>query len=65
MTPVWRHDPSTSSSGSFPGGWWDEEWFGLNGVSVNDRDAQNPDPGKPDMLEPRAAVTMLTGLRNL
>ncbi len=48
----------------FPGGWGDEQWFGINGAKANGR--QNSDPvvnpytgklnGGPDILLPRAAV---------
>jgi hypothetical protein len=54
----------------FPGGWGDEEWFGITGAMANGR--QNCDPvvnqftgqlnGGPDILVPRAAVNVLCQL---
>jgi hypothetical protein len=54
----------------FPGGWGDEEWFGVTGAVVNGR--QNCDPvvnqftgqlnGGPDILLPRAAINALCQL---
>jgi hypothetical protein len=51
----------------FPGGWGDEEWFGVTGAKANGR--QNSAPvvdmytgklnGGPDILEPRAAFAAL------
>lgn len=61
MNPT-QHDPSSAGNDAFPGKWWDEEWFGLNGGTVNGRNAANPDPGRPDTLVPRAAVATLTQL---
>lgn len=60
--PVTKQDPSTSSNGAFPGGWWDEEGFGMNAIALNNRAAESPDPGRPDILQPRAVVTIMTAL---
>lgn len=62
INPPTVHNPSTAQNTNFPGGWWDEEWFGMNGVQVDGRDPANPDPGKPDTLLPRAAVERMTSL---
>ncbi|WP_169727849.1 hypothetical protein [Desulfovibrio inopinatus] len=46
------HDPGPNNAyqgGAFAGGYWDEEWFGINGVTT----------GSPGTLEPRAAITSL------
>jgi|GEM_PF-2795017 len=47
----------------FPGGWGDEEWFGINGAKPSGRKATDPVVnqngklnGGPDILLPRAAV---------
>jgi hypothetical protein len=48
----------------FPGGWGDEQWFGINGAKTKGRKTTDPvvNPnngklnGKPDVLLPRAAV---------
>ncbi len=65
--PIYTHDASTAPGPGFPGNWWDEEWFGINGVKVSDRrnpkDAWNPgQPNPADTLVPRQAVTMLHDL---
>ncbi len=62
INPPTVHNPSTAQNTNFPGGWWDEEWFGMNGVQVSGRDPANPDPGKPDSLLPRAAVDRMQSL---
>ncbi len=62
IDPPTVHNPSTAQNTNFPGGWWDEEWFGMNGVQVNGRDPANPDPGHPDTLLPRASVDRMTSL---
>ena len=51
----------------FPGGWGDEQWFGVAGAVAKGRQNSdpvvNPDTGKlnggPDILVPRAAVVAL------
>lgn len=46
------HDPGPNNAyqgNKFAGGYWDEEWFGLNGVGA----------GSPGVLQPRAAVAAL------
>jgi hypothetical protein len=51
----------------FPGGWGDEEWFGVNGAKPNHRQASdpviNPNTGQlnggADTLEPRAGVVAM------
>jgi hypothetical protein len=51
----------------FPGGWGDEEWFGVAGASPKGRKADDPViapttgklNGGPDTLEPRAAVVAI------
>ena len=57
------HDAGSASNGAFPGGWDDEEYFGINGVKVNGRSAADPwNPGQPnaaDKLLPRTAVATL------
>ncbi|MGY8524415.1 hypothetical protein [Paracidovorax citrulli] len=54
---------------SFPGGYGDEEWFGLHAVSLNPLRAGKPGEvvggdgmHHPDILTPRAAVDVLTAL---
>ncbi|HUV25688.1 MAG TPA: PQQ-binding-like beta-propeller repeat protein [Methanomassiliicoccales archaeon] len=61
---VYEHDPSAAKNDAFPGGWWDEEWFGICGVSVDGRDIKNPDPGKPDILSTRASFDALKEMWN-
>jgi hypothetical protein len=56
------HDPSTGTNDNCPGGWWDEEWFGIFSVAVDGRNPKDPNPGKPDILTPRAAFTTLQQL---
>jgi hypothetical protein len=54
----------------FPGGWGDEEWFGVTGAGANHRKDSDPvvDPhtgklhGGADIVEPRAAVAALCRL---
>jgi hypothetical protein len=54
----------------FPGGWGDEEWFGLTGAKANGRADNAPVintstgtlNGGPDILQPRAAVAALCQL---
>jgi hypothetical protein len=49
----------------FPGGWGDEQWFGLTGATISGR--TNPAEvanangliGNPDILEPRAAIVAM------
>jgi hypothetical protein len=56
----------------FPGGWGDEEWFGVTGAKARGRmncdDVINPNTGKlnggPDILIPRAPVVALYELFN-
>ena len=51
----------------FPGGWGDEEWFGVHGAKPNNRKATDPVVdgatgklnGGPDVLLPRAAIAAL------
>ncbi len=43
----------------FPGNWWDEEWFGVNAVTPNGRQPDQPVPDKPDTLIGRDAVQYL------
>ena len=62
IDPPTVQNPSTQTNTNFPGGWWDEEWFGMNGVQVNGRSPSDPDPGKPDLLLPRAAVGRMQSL---
>lgn len=62
IAPPTVQNPSPSPNPNFPGGWWDEEWFGLHGIQVNGRDPVNPDPGHPDLLLPRAAVARMSSL---
>ena len=45
------HNGGSAQNGAFPGGWDDEEWFGLNSI------AANPVSGSPDILTPRATYT--------
>lgn len=60
--PITQQDPSVATNDAFPGGWWDEEGFGINGIALNGRDAASPDPGRPDILQPRAVVATMTAL---
>ncbi len=56
-----------AANATFPGGWGDEEWFGVTGAKPNGRKASdpvvNPFTGKlnggPDTLEPRAAIVAI------
>lgn len=61
-----KHDPTNTTNVSFPGGWDDEEWFGINAVKANNRpnnDPWNPGhPNAPDLLLPRAAFGTLMDL---
>jgi len=59
---VTQHDPGESANGAFPGGWGDEEWFGICGVEVKDRAPANFDKSHPDTLLPRAAFDRLKQL---
>jgi hypothetical protein len=58
----YEHDGSPAKA-AFPGGYWDEEWFGINAIEVNNRSPQDPwNPGCPnpaDILIPRAAVEVV------
>ena len=60
------HDAGQATNGAFPGGWDDEEYFGINRVKVNGRSAADPwNPGQPnaaDTLLPRTAVATLKTL---
>lgn len=67
--PIYEHDGDTATNAAFPGGYDDEEWFGVNAVSVTgSRPASDPwNPGHPnaaDTLAPRKAVDVLKGLWN-
>ncbi len=62
VAPVWQHDPNNDPKPEYPGGWDDQEWYGINGVAVNNRNPMNPDPGKPDLLSARAAYGRLQAL---
>jgi hypothetical protein len=58
------HDATPAPNGAYPGGWGDEEWFGLHAVAMARADA---DPAAyatrgADVLKPRAAVATLTAL---
>jgi len=57
--PVTEHKGTTQPNPPFPGGWWDEEWFGINAVAVDGRPADRPDPNKPDRLTQRAVAKCL------
>lgn len=56
------HDPGIAPNGAFPGGWGDEEWFGICGVSAKGGEPKDPNPGQPDELKCRAAFDTLKGL---
>ena len=61
------HDPAvpTGANPAFPGGWDDEEWFGLHAVALNNRPASEPNYNNgqnPDLLTSRAAVDTLKAL---
>ena len=70
------HPPCCGNTGAanvvFPGGWGDEEWFGVTGAKVRGRmncdPVINPNTGKlnggPDILIPRAPVAALYELFN-
>ncbi|MCP4329911.1 MAG: hypothetical protein GY791_15905 [Alphaproteobacteria bacterium] len=60
--PVFEHRGTTARVGSFPGGWGDEEWYGVHSVAVDGRSAKQPVPDKPDKLTQRAAVKTLTSM---
>jgi len=63
-------DNTGAANAVFPGGWGDEEWFGVTGAKVKGRTdcapVINPNTGKlnggPDILLPRAAVRALYDL---
>jgi hypothetical protein len=57
--PVYEHKGSTARAATFPGGWHDEEWFGINAVAVDNRSPKDPNPNKPDKLTPRSAYDYL------
>jgi hypothetical protein len=54
------HDAINNAAGAFAGGWWDEEWFGINGISPNGN-VNTPWQQRPiDTLQPRAAYYTMT-----
>jgi hypothetical protein len=58
--PVFDHDGSPRAAGEFPGGWYDEEWFGICSVAVSGgRPPRQPDPKKPDTRAKRKVYTEL------
>lgn len=57
--PVYAHKGTTARDATFPGGWHDEEWFGINAVAVNNRSPQQPLANQPDKLTPRTAYDYL------
>jgi hypothetical protein len=43
------HDAGAAANSAFPGGWDDEEWFGIISVAVNNRPPDDPwNPGQPN-----------------
>lgn len=61
------HDSTPAPNAAFPGGWGDEEWFGIHSIAVGGgRDPANPvnSAGRhiPDVLTPRAAYEALGAL---
>jgi hypothetical protein len=65
---TWLHDASSGRAGELAGGWWEEEWWGLNFVSVKDgRDPAKVTDGagnliSADVLTKRAGYKALKGL---
>lgn len=57
--------PATARNPAYPGGWGDEEWFGIHSVAVNGRPPADPVVNGvhiPDILTPRAAADTLREL---
>lgn len=57
--PVDQQNGSGGEARAFPGGWWDDEWFGINSVAVSGRPAKDPSPEHPDVLTRRAVYNAL------
>lgn len=60
------HDAASATNSAFPGGYGDEEWFGINSIAVNNRPANDPwnpgQPNDPDLLGSRAVYDTLADL---
>ncbi len=59
---VHNASPSSATNAAFPGGYGDEEWFGIHSVAAGDRPIDDPSYNNfsvPDILSPRAAVDVL------
>lgn len=58
------HDATPAANAAYPGGWGDEEWFGLNAVAMisSSSSASAYASRGADVLTPRAAVKSLTAL---
>jgi hypothetical protein len=54
------HDAINNAAGAFAGGWWDEEWFGLNGIAPNGNVNTPWQQRPPDTLLPRAEYYTMT-----
>jgi hypothetical protein len=54
------HDAINNAAGAFAGGWWDEEWFGVNGISPNGNVNTPWQQRPPDTLLPRAEYYTMT-----
>lgn len=63
MNPA-THDATPFPNGAYPGGWDDEEWFGLNGIALSSPDASPTAfmTRGPDVLTPRASVAAITAM---
>jgi hypothetical protein len=64
---AWDHSGSATDkhTQTFPGGYWDEKWFGINGVSTDRRAPDhyyNPLVDSPDVLQVRAAYYLLRSM---
>ena len=60
-----QHNGSPATGDNFPGKWWDEKWFGVNGVETTGRsntDPYDPTINEPDTLQVRAAYYLLKSL---
>jgi hypothetical protein len=57
--PVDQHKGSPAKAAPFPGGWWDDEWFGICSAAVNGRPPKDPSPAHPDVLTQRAVYKAL------
>jgi hypothetical protein len=56
---MYEHNPSVAGNIAFPGGYWDEEWFGIMSIEPNGSVTTPPLERGPDILTPRAAYYRL------